>query len=126
MTHTLNNLRLVKAQVASKQHDCSECTEPIEIGERYMRAALPPTVEAFPDVDKVVQEDAWQYVDHTWTIEKTHELCYGKRYFRPVGTGLARCGHKAYGGGDHCAEIACPNYVAKGKDWLGRGGMFSE
>jgi hypothetical protein len=124
MTHTLNKLRLVKLQTATKQHECAECVEPIEEGERYMRAALPPSVEAFPD-ESVFQEDAWQFVDHTWTIEKTHELCYSKRYFRPV-EGLARCGHKAYGNGDHCAEIACPNYVAKGKDWLNRGGMFSE
>lgn len=116
--HTLNSLRLVKAQVATQPHECAECTEPIEEGERYMRAALPPTVEAFPPEEEVAQEDAWKYVDRTWTIEKTHELCYGKRYFRPV-AGFAKCGHKAYRDlGEHCAEMSCPNYVAKGKDWL--------
>jgi hypothetical protein len=83
MNHTLNNLRLVKLQTATKQHECAECVEPIEPGERYMRVALPPTVEAFPD-ESVFQEDAWQFVDNTWTIEKTHELCYSQRYFRPV------------------------------------------
>jgi len=114
-THTLNNLRLVKAQVASKRHECAECVEPIEEGERYMRAALPPTVEAFPDVDKVVQEDAWQYVDRTWTIEKTHELCYSRRYFRPGN--LVRCGHQRYFDTSRCAVMVCENYVGKSPEW---------
>lgn len=125
MTHTLNNLRLVKLQVATKQHECAECVDPIEEGERYMRAALPPTVEAFPDPEAVAQEDAWKHVDKTWVIEKTHELCYSKRYFRPA-PGIASCGHKEYGGGSHCAEMSCSNYVAKSNEWLNRGGLFSE
>jgi hypothetical protein len=127
MTHTLNNLRLVKAQVASKQHECVECVEPIEEGERYMRAALPPNVEAFPD-QSVFQEDAWQFVDHTWTIEKTHELCYSKRYFRPVAQSneseTASCGHRRYSGSGSCGEITCLNYA--GRHWQARGGLFSE
>lgn len=88
MTPTLNNLRLVKLQVATIEHECAECTDPIEPGERYMRAALPPTVEAFPAPEDVAQEDAWRHVDKTWTIEKTHELCYGKRYYRPITTSV--------------------------------------
>lgn len=86
--HNLNTLRLVKLQVATKTHECDECVDPIEEGERYMRVALPPTVEAFPDASDVAQEDAWRYVDRTWIVEKTHELCYAKRYFRPGGAFL--------------------------------------
>jgi len=86
MTDTLNNLRLVKLQVATKRHECAECVDPIEKGDRYMRACLPPTVEAFPGPE-VTQEEAWQYVDSEWTFEKTHELCYSKRYFKPVALG---------------------------------------
>lgn len=82
-TTDLARLRLVKAQIAAQEHECVECVEPIAKGERYMRAALPPTVEAFPDPE-VFQEQAWQFVDRTWVIEKTHELCYTKRYFRPA------------------------------------------
>lgn len=113
--HTLNALRLVKLQTATKEHECAECVEPIESGERYMRVALPPTVEAFPD-ESVFQEDAWQFVDGTWTIEKTHELCYGRRYFRPVGSGLVRCGHRKYSDTEWCAEIACTNYAGRHDD----------
>lgn len=137
MTHTLNNLRLVKLQVATKNHECAECTDEIEAGERYMRAALPPTVEAFPPAEEVAQEDAWRHVDKTWTIEKTHELCYGKRYYRPnvaKGPGIAGCGHAIYGDHGRCAEMICDNYVNRhkfqdatdaaglyGPDWSGRG-----
>lgn len=124
MTHTLNNLRLVKLQVATKQHECVECTEPIEKGERYMRAALPRFVEQFPDPEEVAQEDAWKHVDGSWTIEKTHELCYVQRYFRPKAK--ARCNHSPYGNEGRCAEMSCYNYVAKSNEWLNRGGLFSE
>lgn len=78
-----HQLRLVKLQVATKVHECAECVEPIEKGERYMRVALPGDASVFPDENEVAQEDAWQYVDREWTIEKTHELCYGLRYFKP-------------------------------------------
>jgi hypothetical protein len=79
------NLRLVKLQVATKQHECAECPEdPIEVGERYMRVAIPGDSSIFPNVQEVPQEEAWQYVDREWTIEKTHELCYARRYFKPV------------------------------------------
>ena len=119
--NTIGHQRLVKLQVATKAHECAECVEPIEEGERYMRVALPPSTEVFPD-ETVFQEDAWQFVDRTWTIEKTHELCYARRYFRAGGPqgGLANCGHKRYGETAHCAEIACSNYVAKSKEWHGR------
>lgn len=112
--NTAGHQRLVKLQVATKEHECVECVEPIEEGERYMRVALPPSEEVFPD-ETVYQEDAWQFVDRTWAIEKTHELCYARRYFRPTGSGLVRCGHKQYGSTDWCAEIACSNYA--GKHW---------
>lgn len=77
------NLRLVKLQTATKEHECAECTDPIEAGERYMRAAIPGDSSLFPNEREVAQEEAWQYVDQDWTIEKTHELCYAKRYYRP-------------------------------------------
>lgn len=117
-TTDLARLRLVKAQVAAQEHECVECVEPIAKGERYMRAALPPTVEAFPD-EEVFQEQAWQFVDRTWTIEKTHELCYAKRYFRPRalprGTvqSLVHCGHRSFNQGEFCDEQSCPNWVGK-------------
>lgn len=83
MSIMVGPLRLVKTQVATQEHECAECTDPIEKGERYMRSALPPNAEAFPD-EEIFQDQAWQFVDRTWTIEKTHELCYAKRYHRPV------------------------------------------
>jgi hypothetical protein len=83
---TTKPLRLVKLQVATKQHECNECVEPIARGERYNRVALPGTGSMFPSPD-VPMDEAWQYVDQEWTIEKTHELCYSKRYFRPIALG---------------------------------------
>lgn len=112
-------LRLVKAQVAAKQHECAECPELIEVGERYMRAAIPGDGSLFPSPDQVAQEDAWRYVDGEWLIEKTHELCYTARYYKPVlQSGRVSCGHRSYADTSNCAEIACGNYA--GKHWATR------
>jgi hypothetical protein len=127
-------LRLVKAQVASQPHECAECPETIEVGERYFRAAIPGDGCIFP-TPNVPQSEAWQYVNHEWTIEKTHELCYTARYYKPVALsnddfvggkplsvdvlwGRVECGHKSYAGTSNCAEIACGNYA--GSHWTAR------
>lgn len=75
-------LRLVKLQVATQEHECSECVEPVKEGERYNRVAIPPNAEAFPD-PTVFQEDAWRFVDRSWVILKMHEGCYMSKFFKP-------------------------------------------
>lgn len=110
----MNDLRLVKLQVATKQHECDECVEPIQPGERYMRVAIPGDASIFPSPEQVNQEDAWRYVDREWTIEKTHELCYGLRYFKPVAS-LAECGHKR-AGKFWCWEPTCDAFINKRSD----------
>ena len=71
---------LVKTQVARVNHKCFRCGGVLFKGESYDRVATPPTPDALPAVSEVSMEEAWQYVDRTWSIRKYHKGCYRKQY----------------------------------------------